>query len=113
MAVEAPALEVTTVADDEAVLFDGADCTRVDPLEPDAVYTVMGETFRTLPRPPGQRLATIPGSVPDPANRPPGCPFQPRCPVSLPVCERPPPWVPLGEKRHVRCVHYGEDQEPA
>ena len=61
----------------------------------------------------GERLATIPGSVPDPAHRPPGCPFQPRCPVSLPICEQPPPWVPLGERRHVRCVHYGEDQEPA
>jgi peptide/nickel transport system ATP-binding protein/oligopeptide transport system ATP-binding protein len=27
----------------------------------------------------GQELATIPGSVPDPTRKPPGCPFHPRC----------------------------------
>lgn len=35
---------------------------------------------------PGQRLASISGHVPDPANRPAGCPFAPRCPVSGPDC---------------------------
>ena len=27
----------------------------------------------------GQELATIPGAVPDPTRKPPGCPFHPRC----------------------------------
>jgi peptide/nickel transport system ATP-binding protein len=62
----------------------------------------------------GERLATIPGSVPDPANRPSGCSFQPRCPRAISICSAPPPWVPLkGGDRHVRCVHYGPDSPAA
>src|SRR5437764_5190360 len=53
------AVEITTVADDEAVLFDGADWTRIQGLDPDSEYTAQGDTFRTLPRPPGERLATF------------------------------------------------------
>ena len=53
------ALEVMTVAEDEAVLFDGDDWTRLQGLEPDTEYTVLDTTFRTLPRPPGSLLATI------------------------------------------------------
>src|SRR3954452_12180809 len=52
-------LEVTTVADDEAVLFDGADVVHYIDLEPDTAYDHDGTPFRTLPRPPGERLATV------------------------------------------------------
>jgi Icc protein len=52
-------VEVHTVADDEVVLFDDHDWTRIEGLDPDHEYTVLGETFRTLPRPPGPRLATF------------------------------------------------------
>src|SRR4051794_1089917 len=52
-------IELTTVADDEAVLFDGDDWTRIQGLDPDTEYTVMEQTFRTLPRPAGERLATV------------------------------------------------------
>ena len=52
-------VEVHTVADDEVVLFEDHDWTRIEGLDPDHEYTVMGETFRTLPRPPGERLATF------------------------------------------------------
>ncbi len=31
-----------------------------------------------------RRLPTVPGSVPHPFNRPPGCPFHPRCPDFMP-----------------------------
>jgi peptide/nickel transport system ATP-binding protein len=34
----------------------------------------------------GQRLYSIPGSVPDPSHRPSGCPFHPRCPEAIPAC---------------------------
>jgi len=62
----------------------------------------------------GERLATIPGSVPDPAHRPSGCSFMPRCPRALPICAEPPPWVPLKSgEHHVRCVHYGPDSPAA
>lgn len=53
------AAEVTTVADDHAIVFLGADHRRYDDLAPDTEYTYDGVTFRTLPRPGGERLATV------------------------------------------------------
>jgi 3',5'-cyclic AMP phosphodiesterase CpdA len=53
------ALELTTVADDEAVFFDGADVVRLDALNPDTTYEYQGFEFHTLARPPGERLATV------------------------------------------------------
>lgn len=52
-------VEVTTVADDAAVLHDGARVVRHDHLAPDTEYHFDGITLRTLPRPPGERLATV------------------------------------------------------
>jgi len=34
----------------------------------------------------GRRLYSIPGSVPHPAHKPPGCPFHPRCSISVAAC---------------------------
>jgi oligopeptide/dipeptide ABC transporter ATP-binding protein len=49
--------------------------------------------LRTIPasNPPGTDLPAIPGSVPQPGRRPPGCAFHPRCAAALPRCaeERP------------------------
>jgi Icc protein len=52
-------VELTTVTDTEAVLHDGQRVVRVDGLRPGREHTVEGVTFRTLPRPEGQRLATV------------------------------------------------------
>jgi 3',5'-cyclic AMP phosphodiesterase CpdA len=52
-------IEVTTVATDSAVLFDGGQVSRFDGLDPDTVYERLGVAFRTLPRPPGEHLATV------------------------------------------------------
>jgi oligopeptide/dipeptide ABC transporter ATP-binding protein len=50
--------------------------------------------LRTIPaaNPPGVELPAIPGSVPQPGQRPAGCAFHPRCAMSLPPCatDRPP-----------------------
>jgi 3',5'-cyclic AMP phosphodiesterase CpdA len=43
--------ELTTVADDEAVAFDGASMRVYDELRPDTEYTLDGLDVRTLPRP--------------------------------------------------------------
>ena len=51
--------ELTTVADDEAVAFAGTEVRHWTELEPDTEYSEDGLTFRTLPRPPGERLATV------------------------------------------------------
>jgi Icc protein len=50
--------ELTTVADDEAVVHDGAQVRRYDGLAPDTDHDIDGFTFRTLPRL-GERLATF------------------------------------------------------
>ena len=34
----------------------------------------------------GSTLHSIPGTVPDPAYKPPGCPFHPRCPFAIESC---------------------------
>jgi Icc protein len=55
-------MELTTVADDEAVVHDGMDVRVYDGLEPDTVYEYDGFVFRTLDRPAGEllcRFATV------------------------------------------------------
>ncbi len=52
-------MELTTVADDHAVVHDGLEVRRYDDLQPDTVYEYDGFVFRTLARPAGERLATI------------------------------------------------------
>ena len=54
-----PPVELTTVTDTEAVLHDGQRVVRVDGLRPNREHTVEGATFRTLPRPTGERLASV------------------------------------------------------
>jgi oligopeptide/dipeptide ABC transporter ATP-binding protein len=54
-----------------------------------------------------ERLSSIKGSVPSLAERPPGCPFHPRCPHAEPgVCDRgdPPELHQIGEARMVACL---------
>ncbi|MEZ5142545.1 MAG: metallophosphoesterase [Acidimicrobiales bacterium] len=50
-------MELTTVADDEAVVHDGLVVRTYEGLEPDHVYEYDGFVFRTLPRPGGELLA--------------------------------------------------------
>ena len=55
-------MELTTVADDEAVVHDGLEVHRYADLEPDTAYERDGFHFRTLARPPGEllcRFATV------------------------------------------------------
>jgi len=52
-------VELTTVTDTEAVLHDGARVVRADGLRPGREHTIEGVAFRTLPRPGGERLATV------------------------------------------------------
>jgi peptide/nickel transport system ATP-binding protein len=64
-----------------------------------------------------ERLRSIRGTVPDPAHRPAGCVFHPRCDAFMPGrCEvTVPPPIPLGPGREVRCLLHGgpEQEEPA
>ena len=56
-----------------------------------------------------ERLAAIPGNVPNPGDYPPGCRFYPRCPTARPECaETLPPLVEVEPGRWVRCVYWEE-----
>ena len=50
----------------------------------------------------------LPGTVPDPANPPPGCPFHPRCPYAIGRCQAEVPKLRLVDGRTVAC-HRAED----
>ena len=57
------------------------------------------QVTQLVPRRPGERprLATIPGTVPELAHLPAGCPFAGRCGFTMDACHTtPPPPVPLG-----------------
>ena len=53
----------------------------------------------------GQRLPSIPGQVPDPLARPPGCAFAMRCGRASDACTRPPPIKRLGQDHIAACFH--------
>jgi len=72
-----------------------------DPCHP---YT-MG-LLESLPgrREKGQELATIPGAVPDPTMKPPGCPFHPRCTYVQESCrDQFPQMCNFGDNHVARC----------
>jgi peptide/nickel transport system ATP-binding protein len=52
----------------------------------------------------GKKLYSIPGTVPDPARKPSGCPFHPRCPHAISRCKRDFPGpCDFGNGHLVRC----------
>jgi oligopeptide/dipeptide ABC transporter ATP-binding protein len=51
------------------------------------------------------------GSVPDPANPPPGCSFHPRCPMVMPICAQiEPALTDVGDGHMVACHMFGEQR---
>ncbi|MEZ4457350.1 MAG: ABC transporter ATP-binding protein [Gemmatimonadales bacterium] len=62
--------------------------------------------LQSMPRLTGPigRLASIPGSVPQPTAWPTGCRFHPRCPVKIDRCATEvPTWQPAGDGCEARC----------
>lgn len=52
----------------------------------------------------GRRLYSIPGTVPNPAYKPDGCPFHPRCQYAIQAChERYPGMCDYGDGHNARC----------
>jgi oligopeptide/dipeptide ABC transporter ATP-binding protein len=81
------------LADRVVVMYAGS-VTEVAPVN--AFFARPGHPYslglvQAVPRvdePRARRLPAIPGSVPEAGERPPGCPFQTRCPLRLDICER-------------------------
>jgi peptide/nickel transport system ATP-binding protein/oligopeptide transport system ATP-binding protein len=61
----------------------------------------------------GTRLHSIPGAVPDPAFKPDGCPFHPRCSFTVETCRSQfPEMCDYGEGHLARCpVLYGQETD--
>jgi peptide/nickel transport system ATP-binding protein len=58
-----------------------------------------------LGTPKGQRLATIPGTVPELVDLPKGCPFAGRCRLTIPQCDAAlPPPLEVGPGHRARCI---------
>jgi peptide/nickel transport system ATP-binding protein len=64
---------------------------------------------------PREVLPTISGSLPHPFNRPPGCPFHPRCPQFMPGrCDAAEPaLLPVGPRQQASCFLYQSAEVPA
>jgi oligopeptide/dipeptide ABC transporter ATP-binding protein len=91
---------VAEYADEVVVMYAGKLVEQADVRalfrEPRHPYT--HGLLASMPRLSGSRgrLPTIPGAVPSPAERPPGCPFVGRCPRALERCGR--EFPPLGRQ---------------
>ena len=107
---------VAEMADDVVVMYLGTVVERGNVVEifHDAHHPYTQGLLRSIPklglRGTGKRLDSIEGMVPDPYNRPIGCPYHPRCDQMIPgECDRvTPPPVELGEGRVVRCLLYDD-----
>jgi oligopeptide/dipeptide ABC transporter ATP-binding protein len=57
-----------------------------------------------------ERLVPIKGAPPSLVNLPPGCPFQPRCPLARPLCnEVEPDLVPTDSVDHLAACHFWKE----
>jgi peptide/nickel transport system ATP-binding protein len=106
---------VAEIADDVVVMYLGTVVERgsVDEIFHDPKHPYTRALLRSIPRldvAPRDRLGSIQGIVPNPFNRPPGCPFNTRCEYMMPGnCDtiEPPP-IAVGSNRDTRCLLYDE-----
>ena len=111
---------VAEMADRVAVMYAGQVVEETDVYtlfeEPKHPYTVA--LLRSIPHlsaPPGERLASISGSVPSLLQMPGGCRFAERCPQAMDRCvgERPELLTISGPRAHaVRCLLYDGAPQP-
>jgi peptide/nickel transport system ATP-binding protein len=106
---------VAEMADEVVVMYLGTVVEKgdVDSIFHDPKHPYTQALLRSIPkfglRASGERLNSIRGMVPDPYNRPGGCPYHPRCDQFMAgICDRiVPPVIELEGDRQVRCLLYG------
>jgi peptide/nickel transport system ATP-binding protein len=111
---------VAEIADDVIIMYLGVVVEQgdVDSIFHDPRHPYTRALLESIPRlgaSRDKRLASIPGMVPHPFDRPPGCPFHTRCADFMPgVCDRAAPApTPIEGSRMVRCFLYSDAAEPA
>ncbi len=104
---------VAEMADDVVVMYLGrvVEQAPVDEIFHAPKHPYTQALLRSIPHirsPARERLASIAGFVPHPYNRPPGCPFHPRCTSVIPgTCDQILPTLQQVGKNHaVSCVLY-------
>jgi oligopeptide/dipeptide ABC transporter ATP-binding protein len=104
---------IAEMADTVVVMYLGrvVEHASVDEIFYAAKHPYTQALLRSIPRIRSnsrERLASITGSVPHPYNRPPGCPFHPRCAAFMPgVCNQDEPQLQaVGEQHLVSCFLY-------
>jgi peptide/nickel transport system ATP-binding protein len=111
---------VAEIADDVAVMYLGriVETGDVDSIFHDPKHPYTQALLRSIPKlglGGHTRLDSIRGMVPDPYNRPTGCPFNTRCDKVMPGhCDRVvPEAIELGHGRQVSCLLYSEEGQLA
>jgi peptide/nickel transport system ATP-binding protein len=110
---------IAQLTDDVVVMYLGKVMEQgpVDAIFHDAKHPYTRALLRSMPSVdshPRVQLPTITGSIPHPFNRPPGCPFHPRCPDAIPgKCDRHlPALVEIEPGRPVACfLHHDIHEE--
>jgi len=102
---------VAEVADRVCVMYAGV-IVEESPVrdlfaDPGHPYTL--GLLDSLPSPGDRTYHPIPGSVPNLADLPPGCRFQPRCPRAREVCQKKEPELKVSGNRAVRCYFPGKE----
>jgi len=102
------------IADRVAVMYAGrvVEVAPVDKIFAEPLHPYTKLLLRSIPDmySPGERLAYIPGTVPDLVYPPPGCRFHPRCPFIMEICKkRVPKGTYLEGERYVECFLYKRD----
>jgi peptide/nickel transport system ATP-binding protein len=112
---------VAEMCDEVVVMYLGRVVERgpVDAIFHDPRHPYTRALLRSIPSIDARartRLPTIAGSIPHPYNRPPGCPFHPRCPeIIAGTCDRVGPrLLPVEADRDVSCfLYHGPAGEPS
>jgi len=109
---------IAEIADQVVVMYLGrvVEKAPVDDLfhAPKHPYTqALLRSIPSIQSVPREKLPTIIGAIPHPYNRPPGCPFHPRCASFMPgVCDRRAPrLLPVTQTQEVSCFLYHRDTE--
>jgi peptide/nickel transport system ATP-binding protein len=104
---------VAEIADRVAVMYSGRiiELATADQIfeQPQHPYTrgLMASRLHVSTERQG-RLAAIEGTVPNPAARPEGCHFRPRCPRAAEICRTTPPLAPTPAGQPAACFFPGE-----
>lgn len=101
---------VAEIADRVAVMYAGeiVESANIYKIFSNPLHPYSQGLLGAIPGKTKGRLQAIPGNVPDPARKPPGCPFHPRCRRSSDKCMEKPPALWERDVGHwVKC-HQGE-----